>query len=221
MAVQQSHMSFSLLLAVLYALFGLLFLAIDPERVLLASIIVVLAGMLPDIDGGVEAPARELGGLLAAVLPLLLLEYFPSVKAGGVARIALIVVCGYLLTRISVVRVLQKFTAHRGMIHSLPAAIITAELTYLLFFDLRMIDKVYISMAAFAGFFAHLLLDAYTNLDLIGRAMGQQKKQPSALKLFGSSARTAFVMYTCMIFLGWLVAKDIYPYLHLQTKVVY
>lgn len=221
MANQQSHVSFSFVLALLYGLTGLLSFRLGAEYVLLAAMIVVLTGLLPNIDAGSEPPARELGGLLAAVSPLLLFEYYPSLKGGGVARVVLVVVCCYLLTRVVVVRFLQKCTTHRGMIHSIPAAIITFEATYLLFWDLNPKNRLFMAFAALLGYLSHLVLDAYGNFDLLGKAMGKSQKKPGALKLFAGSLAGSLVLYAVLFVLGWYVARDFYPRLQIHTKIVY
>ena len=221
MAEHQSHISFSFFLAVLYALAGLVIFNIAPEHVLLGAVVVTIAGMLPDVDGGGQSAAHELGGMLAAVFPLLLIESFHTLRAGGVARIALVVICSYMLARIFVVRGLQQFTVHRGMIHSVPAAIITAQLTYLLFWDLPLLPKIFVSLAALFGFMSHLLMDAYTNINIVGRAMGKQQKQQPALKFFGNTLGTTLAMYGGVLVLGWFMAKDFYPRLHVAAHVLY
>ena len=86
----------------------------------MSAVIIAIAGMLPDIDASQSSPAKELAGLIAALTPVFLLEYFPKLHTAGTARIALVVICSYLLTRLVVVRGLESFTKHRGMIHSIP-----------------------------------------------------------------------------------------------------
>lgn len=221
MANHQSHITFSSLTALIYAVIGVFILDVYPEYALLAALIILIAGMLPNIDAGNDAPARELGGLLAAVSPLLLIEFFPALRVGGMARIALIVVSGYLLVRIVIVRALQRYTVHRGMLHSIPAAIITFELTYLLFWDLHQLDRLYIASGAMLGFLSHLFLDAYGNLDIVGKAIGKAEKKTSVLKFFGASRGVNVFMYAGVFLLGWFVAKDLYPSLSLQAGIVY
>lgn len=221
MAQHQSHITFSIIVGIGYALLGISVFQIFPEHALLASVIIVIAGMLPDVDAGGGAPARELGGLIAAISPLAVIEFFPGLKAGGIARIALVVICCYFITRMIVVRVLQKFTVHRGIIHSIPAAIITGEVVYLLFWDLYWQDRLYLATGAFVGFFSHLFLDASTNLDLIGRALGKGEKKPAALKLRGKSLGATLAMYASVIVLGWFVVQDVYPQLRFYAGVKY
>ncbi len=211
MAEQQTHFSVSLVLSALYALVGVVIFDIAPELVVLGAVIVTVAGILPNVDAGNGQSAREFGGLLAAVSPLLAFEYFPVLLGGGIARIVLVVVCSYLFTRIVIVRAIQKFTVHRGVMHSIPAAIITAQLTYLLFWDVFWYDRIFLASAAFTGFFAHLMIDAYTNLDLMGKAMGNETKKPAVLKLGGPTMGGTLALYGCVAFLGYFVALDFDP----------
>lgn len=212
MAQSQSHMTFSFGVAILYALYGLYGLNIDPEQIVLASAIVVFAGMLPDIDSGRTTSAQEFGGILAAISPLLVFEYFPHLQGGGVARIALIVVCCYLLTKLLVVRGLQAFTVHRGMLHSIPASILVFEVCFLLFWDSATVDRFYLSYAAFFGFLSHLLLDAYGNLDIVGRALGKGERKPSVLKILGPTWQSTAILYGAILALGYLAWPDLYPH---------
>jgi membrane-bound metal-dependent hydrolase YbcI (DUF457 family) len=222
MAKEQSHFSFSMGLAVLYALCGVFILNMPAEVVLLSSVILVIAGMLPNIDESQSGSAQEFGGLLAAISPLILFQFFPSFRGGGITRVALVVICCYLLSRILIVRLLQGMTTHRGALHSIPAAIVTFEAVFLLFWDLSLRPRLYLSIAAFLGFFVHLLMDAYTNIDLVGRAMGRGvQKRPGALKLGGASLSSTLAVYACAMVLGWFVVKDVYPGFHFVAGVKY
>ncbi|MCB0343537.1 MAG: metal-dependent hydrolase [Bdellovibrionales bacterium] len=211
MAKQESHITFSTIVGIAYALCGILVLGIYPEHAMLALALIVIAGMLPDIDHGSGRPAHELGALLAAIAPLVLIEAFPTLRAGGMTRMALVVIACYLATRVFVVRALQMFTRERGIIHSIPAAVIVFQAAYLIFDDLYWFDRVYVAGAAFTGFFSHLLLDASGNLNLVGKAMGEGNKSKAALSLVGDTWGTTAAAYACVLVLGWFVYKDLYP----------
>lgn len=218
MARHQSHFTFSTFLAIGYAVGGVLAFRIHPEFALLASVVVVVAGLLPNIDNGPGAgPAKEFIGFIAALAPLLIIENFPGLKAGGIARISLVVICSYLLTRIIFSRIVFKFTANRGMIHSIPAAIICFELVYILFWDLLWRDRLYVATAALVGFLGHLFLDATTNIEITGA----EGKKPPVMKLFGKTWTETTILYSTALVLGWFVARDIYPQLSLYGGIRY
>lgn len=218
MARHQSHFALSTLLGIGYAGAGIVLFHTHPEYALLASVIVVVAGILPNIDNGpTSAPAQEFVAFLAALVPLTLVESYPSLKAGGVARIALVVLCSYLATKWLFSRLVFRFTTNRGMLHSIPAAIITFEIVYLIFWDLMWQDRLYLGTAALIGFCGHLLLDATSNFEFVGTGT----KKPPVLKLRGKSWTATTAMYTTALVLGWLVAQDIYPKLKLFAGIAY
>ena len=211
----------SILIAAVYALLGYYWGGFDIEHVLLASAIVIIAGILPDVDGSDEMPTREVAGLLAAVSPLVFLELFPGISQGSLIRVALIIICCYILTRLIIFRGLKLIFSPRGMIHSIPSSIISFQLTYLLFWELPLYSRLFISMAAFVGFFFHLLLEAYLEFDLIGRASGKHTTGAGTLKFFGRSWLSNATVYGTMLILGWIIVKDIYPDLGVSAKLTY
>ena len=221
MAKYESHVTFSTVAGIAYGLVGMLMLDIYPEHCILALAMIVIAGILPDIDHKNGAVAKEVGTLISAVCPILILKFLPGIKAGGMTRIALVVIACYLFTRVFIVRLLQNITVERGMLHSIPAAIVIFEVVYLVFYDLYWTDRLYVATAAFAGFFFHLLLDASSNVDIVGSALGEGKKKTPALKFFGNDTPATVAVYLCMATLGWFVMKDMYPNLSVQTAVTY
>jgi len=211
MSKESNHSTFSFGISALYGLAGFFIFGVSLEHSLLSSVIIFIAAMLPDIDSDSENTGREVGSLLAVVAPLVLLEYFPDLRVGGLARVTLVVVCSYIFTRLIFTRLIQSFTSYRGIIHSVPAAIITFELTYLLFWDLFWFDRLFIATAAFVGYFSHLMLDAYGNLDLVNQAMGKGGKDSSVIKFKGATTASTFAAYSIMLSLGYVVVRDIYP----------
>ncbi|MCC6221119.1 MAG: metal-dependent hydrolase [Deltaproteobacteria bacterium] len=219
MASYQNHISFSAAIGAAYAVGGVFFFNIYPELTVLALALIIICGLIPDVDANNGAPSRELGALLATVTPVVIIEFFPGFKAGGIARIALLAIGSYLFTRIVVVRALQKFTDHRGMLHSMPAAVIFFELAYLLFWDLYWKERLYIASAAFLGFFSHLLLDALGNVDIVGSALGKAEKKKAVLKFVGDNLGITLFMYASVLLLGWFVFKDVYPELRNYARL--
>ncbi|MCC6932809.1 MAG: metal-dependent hydrolase [Deltaproteobacteria bacterium] len=216
MAQYQTHISFSVVSGAAYAFMGYSMFHIFPEHLLLAFILVVIAGMLPDLDASHGMPARELSGLLAALAPVILFEHYPNLRTAGSARMSLVFIVCYLLTRILSLRTLQIFTTHRGMIHSLPATIIVFQLSYFLFSDLYWKDQVYLAGAIGFGFLSHLVLDGYTNLDILGTAMGKRSGGAPALKILAPTWGLTFFIYGIIAALGYVMSNDYFPQIRLQ-----
>lgn len=211
----------SVVLSLVFALFALQIGGLNSEVTLLACVIFVFAGVLPDIDGSDSQTSQETIGLLAAISPLVILSAFPSVNDGGVVRVALAVICGYLLTRFLLGKLFSKVFTAGGLLHSIPAAVVTGQIVYLLFRDIALYERIYLVAAAFLGYLGHLVLEAYLDFDLVGRAGGRYPKKTGVLKLFGNSWLGNSALYLTMVFLGWIILTDLYPNLGFQAELTY
>ena len=218
MAQQRSHLTVSAVCAVAYSGLGMILWRIGIDLVLLAAILVVVAGLLPNVDGG---PSSESGsrliGFLGAVAPLLVISIFPEFKTASIARLALVVIISFFIAQYISTWILGSFFQRRGLLHSIPASIIIFEIGYLIFWDLPPSRRLYLGGAAFVGFASHLILDAMMNVDLIGN---KEKKTP-VLKIAGSTWKTNLALYSTLLVLGWFVLKDISPGLRIYGGVNY
>lgn len=221
MVEQRSHFTTASIVSLSYAAVGSFAYNMAPEEVLLAGVVVLIAGVLPDIDSRNGAPAKEMIGLLSVVGPLLAIEFFPWAHEGGISRTALVVIGAYALTRFLVTAFLEHCTTQRGIVHSIPAAIITFELVYLSLGDLILFDRIFIALGAFIGYLAHLLMDAYGNMDLWGRTAGKPRASTPVLKFGGNKVGTTIAAYACMFVLGYFIAQDFYPSLQVTSPVQY
>lgn len=212
MAESQNHFILSAVSGIGWGAFGI-YSGIDPEISVLAAVVFTISGILPNVDEGKGSTAQELAGLLAAISPLILLVMFPVLREGP-ARIALVVIISYVLTRAAISSSLQKYFTHRGSMHSIPAAIIVAESVYLLFPSLTKEQRIFLSAAALLGFLSHLMVDAYGNVDLMGKP-GASRKAP-VLKLGAGTGGRTIAMYCFMCLLGYFVVKDVYPHIRIN-----
>jgi hypothetical protein len=77
--------------------------------------------MLPDLDSDSGVPLREMSMFWAAVVPMLMIDRFRdlglSTEAMAVAAMLI-----YVAIRFIAVEFFKRYTVHRGMWHSLPAA---------------------------------------------------------------------------------------------------
>ena len=75
-----------------------------------------------------------------------------------------------LVIRFAVLRIFKKFTAHRGIFHSIPAALVATLATawLLRFWQLAPADILAISLSLGAGFMGHLILDELYAVDFEG-----------------------------------------------------
>jgi len=173
---------------------------------LLAGGLCGVSGMLPDLDSDSGIPLRESVAFAAAVVPMMLIDRlmhppfnFASemlVLSGAVA---------YLVIRFGLAKMLSRFTVHRGMFHSLPAAAIAGELAFLVASgDLDM--RCFKAGGVLLGFMSHLILDEIYSLDL---RHGRVKKSfGTAVKLWSKSHWANVSTYAKLALLSAVVFND-------------
>jgi membrane-bound metal-dependent hydrolase YbcI (DUF457 family) len=114
--------------------------------------------------------------------------------------------CAYILVRFGLGEVLRRYTVHRGMWHSIPAAVIAGLVTSLLCSHQNMTVRIYKVGAVVLGFVIHLLLD---ELWAIQWRRGRIR--------FKSSFGTAFKLYSR----SWWANISTYAKLCVVAALVY
>jgi hypothetical protein len=186
MAAFRQHVTFSSLLGVGYAAV-LRAGGLEPAPALLAGGVCGVAGMLPDLDSDSGKPVRELFGITAAVVPLLLFQRLRD--AGFTVDQTILVAAGlYLVIRFGAALVFKHLTVHRGMFHSLPAALIVAELTFLAHGGPGGVEGLALAGGALVGFLSHLVLDDIYALKWLATPLRRHKPAEKALKFASRSA---------------------------------
>jgi hypothetical protein len=160
-----------------------------------------VAGMLPDIDSDSGTPLRESMAFAAAIVPMMLLHRF---QQWGMSN-ELIILAGaatYLLIRFGVAALLKRYTVHRGMFHSLPAAVVWGELAFLLSSgeDLRL--RAYNAGAVVLGYLSHLLLDEIYSFQWSRGRVRLKSSFGTALKLWGQSGWSNVSAYAKLLILA-------------------
>jgi len=185
MAGFKTHITTSTVLGIGYGGAGFLF-GVPDESCLIAVGLCSISGMLPDLDSDSGVPIRETMAFLAAVVPMLLIDRFRQlhlnpesmVLAGGSI---------YVLIRFGLAALLKRYTVHRGMFHSIPAAFIFAGLAFMICGceDFRL--RYFKAGAVLLGFMSHLVLDELWSIEWYHGRMRFKKSFGTALKFWGES----------------------------------
>src|SRR6267142_812436 len=162
MAAFRQHVLFSSVLGLGYTA-TLKSCGLGGTHALLAGGLCGVAGMLPDLDSDSGKPVRELFGLTAAIVPLLVFERLLRSGFTPEGTILLTAVL-YLAIRFGLAWFFKHLTVHRGMFHSLPAAVIVAEITVLAHDCAEPHGGLILAGGTFLGFLSHLVLDAVYGL---------------------------------------------------------
>lgn len=202
MAAFREHVAFSTVLGVGYAI-GLKSIGFEGPHAILAGSLCGLAGMLPDLDSDSGRPVREMFGFLAAVAALIT---FHRLGNGDLEFRMLLAGAMYLFVRFGFSYIFKQLTVHRGMCHSLPAALIAGLGTYLAFNHMG--DRGALAMAGgvMIGFTSHLLLDEIYAVDFKGLRPKLNQFAGSALKFTSKSGAATLTCWIIVLVLGYRVA---------------
>jgi hypothetical protein len=210
MASYQGHLTLSSLLGLgvgaAAAYYGM-----DWGPVFLGAGLTALGGILPDLDSDSGVPVREVFGLAAAAVPVLL---FRRLHDWGLKIEQTLAVLGvvYLLIRYGGPKVFGRFTVHRGMFHSIPAMFIAGLVVFLLVHSDDLAVRLYLAGGTMIGFLSHLVLDELSSINFMGFTVKLNKYAGSALKLFSPSwaaTATTYVVLVALAFVAYLEAGGI------------
>ena len=209
MAGFRMHISVSALSGLGYGMATVKLLGHPIETAFLAGALTAIGGMLPDLDSDSGVPVRELSGVAAAVIPLLLYNRIFHTGLNHEAVLA-ILAAAYLVIRYGAVALFKRVTVHRGMFHSIPAMFISGLCVYLAY-DCResaQSTRYVLALGVMLGFLSHLILDEIYSVDLNGLRVKLKSSAGSALKFFSSSITASMVCYGMLGALLYLAYGD-------------
>lgn len=206
MAAFRQHVTFSTVLGVGYAA-GLRYVGIEWVHAALAGALCGVSGMLPDLDSDSGRPVKELFGVLAVGMPLLFLRRWEGAGFSTEATM-LLAAFAYFAIRFGLAWVFRHVTVHRGMFHSLPAAVIAAEAVYLAHNCPGFYGRLTLAGGVLIGFLSHLLLDEIYSVDASGLSIRLNKAAGSAMKLFSQSIPATLLTWAVLAVLTYLVGVE-------------
>jgi hypothetical protein len=142
-----------------------------------------LAGILPDLDSDSGRPVKEIMSFTAAMIPAMMIPRFHQMGFNS-EQIVLAVAMVYLAIRFGVGDVFKRYTVHRGMWHSIPAAACVGLIAFLCVSGSELPIRVFKSAAFVLGFLVHLVLDEIWSVEVRRGRMRIKKSFGTALKFF-------------------------------------
>jgi len=218
MAGFRTHITTSSVLGVGYAGAGIA-LGLPYPSSLLAGGLCSISGMLPDLDSDTGIPLRETMAFTAAVVPLMLIDRFQYMNL-STEEMVLAGALIYLVIRFGGHKFISRYTVHRGMFHSLPAALIVGLIVFLLCSGSHheLPVRYYKAGGAMLGYLSHLVLDEIYSVQIRRGRLRLKKSFGTALKFWGRSAWGNISTYAKLALLTWLVFQD--PILREQIQPV-
>lgn len=187
-------------------------LAVQPvgfttEAGILAAGLTTVGGMLPDLDSDSGVPIREMFGLAAAVVPLMLV---PRLMHMDISREGILatLLFGYVFIRYGVSSVFRRLSVHRGMFHSLPGMVIAGLLVYLMYHSPDRSIRFLLAGGVMLGFLSHLILDEIYSVDWRGIRPKLKSSAGSAVKFMSPSAPATAFCYLLLGGLSYLAYQD-------------
>ncbi len=206
MANFQTHVTFSSLVGAGYAAAGCFHYGLPGPTCALAGGLCAVAGILPDLDSDESIPLREITGLAAALVPIMLVHRLGQF---ALSREGMILCCAgiYLAVRFGGAELLRALSEHRGMFHSLPAALIFGELAFLTTvgpMPLRLFEAGGVTL----GYVSHLFLDELYSLRFARGHLRPARTLGSAMKLFGRDWLANLTTYALLGAVTYVAVKE-------------
>jgi membrane-bound metal-dependent hydrolase YbcI (DUF457 family) len=206
MADFRTHITLSTIAGTLFGLGGYQS-GMPWESCVIAGGLCSVSGMLPDLDSDSGIPLREAVAFSAAFIPMLMLDRLQRV---GMSHEMMLVVTGgiYFLLRFGIAELFRRYTVHRGMWHSLPAALIASLFAFLVSSSENVNLRLFKTVAVFIGFMSHILLDELWSVEYRRGRYVFKHSFGTALKFFSDARIPNLTTYTLLLILAVLAYHD-------------
>ena len=209
MADFKTHITASTALGVVLGGVGHFFFDVPPAHCLVAGSLCSVAGMLPDLDSDSGIPQREMLSFVSVIVPMLMLPRLDALELSNEEKVFVAGVL-YVVIRFVIGGLFRKYTKHRGMWHSIPAALIAGLVTFMVCLSPGFEIRLFKAWAVVLGFVSHLFLDEVYAVNWEGKLPKAKKSFGTALKFYGNSRFANVMTYGKLAVLLFLVVGDDY-----------
>ena len=206
MANFKTHISWGAVVALLVTVSALFYIGLEADSLVLIFCAIIVGSFLPDIDSDSGVPFRIVFGFLGIVFAIFSAHIVYEREDIGFWLFLLVPLTVFIFTRFVLGDLFKRFTHHRGIWHSLPAAALAGLLTFILLDQMDFLEKeemsIYMSSALVIGYVVHLLLDEIcASVNLVGHSLRPKKSLGSALKFYSESKKATIFVYVCIAML--------------------
>ncbi|SLM32136.1 conserved membrane hypothetical protein [Desulfamplus magnetovallimortis] len=168
---------------------------LNPTQLTAVFVIGTIGGLLPDLDSDTGKPLAIVFGLLSVIIPVAFLDDVSKHFTATPEFLVSYFVLSYFFINHAVCEVIKRITVHRGIMHSIPFALLCGEAAFLMFIPSGTNMAIAAGIAVFSGCITHLVLDELNSIVWKFRFIPVIKSSiGSALKLkSGSLSATVFV----------------------------
>ncbi len=161
------------------------------------GLVCTVGSLLPDIDSQESRPNQLLFQTLSAVAPVVVVQRFSAQFRWS--TLLLLGAAAYVIVGWGLRVVFAKLTAHRGIFHSIPMAIVAGAVTFLLAPPLLPLERHWLAAAMTLGYAVHLVIDelfAFVNFE--GVRLSPKESFGTALKFGAPSMMATIATYLVM-----------------------
>lgn len=202
-----THITVSTAVGIGYAVWGGTQYDLTIGTCALAGGLCAIAGVMPDLDSDSGVPSRETIGFAAAIVPMLV---FNKLQVYGltIEQMVLFGAPMYLLIRFGLGTIFKSASVHRGMFHSIPAAVIAGLIGYLVCDSGAHLVHNYKAFAVGLGYLVHLVLDEIWSVEVGAGSARLKKSFGTSLKFFGDNPGTTMMTYCLLCLLLMFAANE-------------
>ena len=202
MANHQQHTTFSSLSGLVFGTLAWYPCGFPAVTCLLAGGLCSVGGMLPDIDIKTSRSFQDCMSITACITSMLVILRVSTMGVGA-EMISIIGAAVFIAVKFGAGNLVQAFTVHRGMIHSIPFAVLCGEILFLT--TAGDISPRFLKAAGLSlGFFSHLLLDEIYSVDVV--KLSTKKSFGTALKFGMRKHLKLTVILYFLLFCGTFIS---------------
>jgi LexA-binding, inner membrane-associated putative hydrolase len=183
-----------------------------PKETLVYFCAGTIGGVLPDLDSDHALPVQILFGLLAIVLAFL--SVFSRAETYSIVELACVWIAVFFIIRYIPYKIFIRFTRHRGIFHSLLAALFfglfSTAIAYHLF-GLNALTAWLTGCFVAIGYVIHLTLDEMYSVDVTGAKI--KKSFGTALKFASANLKTSSILGVATVLVFFLATPTLDTFL--------
>ncbi|MCP4177578.1 MAG: hypothetical protein GY756_07410 [bacterium] len=199
MANYKQHLTGGIIYGIICMLMAIFSLSFTIVNAFVIFILGTLGAILPDIDSDTSIPVQLLFETIGILIPIVVLRNYFSNEL-NIENMIFLIIIGYVIVRYGVSLVFYRLTVHRGIIHSIPAAVIAGGIVFFLFYESQFYIRLIYALSCTGGFLVHLLMDEIWSVDLANIRI--KNSFGTALTLRSSSMTstvTAYLLIALMV----------------------
>ncbi len=206
MANYKQHLTGGIIYGILCMTASIFTLGLTIVEGFVLLILGALGSILPDIDSDTSIPVHLVCETVGVLVPIIIIKKVFANELNTENMIFLIVV-GFIVVRYLAFLIFFKLTVHRGIIHSIPAALIAGGLVFLLFSDASFYLRLLYGVACAVGFIVHLIMDEIWSVDLKNTRL--KNSFGTALTFRSSSLLSTVIAYVIIVLIASYILINI------------